>query len=258
MKDFFTFYTNISSMTLPFVAFRFAHVFLVLCGFIAIGLLMRKYNKIATVKQRKFQRGVAMFFLVEEVVYTIWIVSVGPENIWAHALPLELCSICAYMNVITLICKNDQVRFFSGFVGGIAGSIAVLYPANISGVYPVLSYRTINFFLLHLALILFACMQLKDIRLLQYKYLKKNVVILSCMIVIVFIINLNLHTQYMLVGMPPTNVIVNALYQITGIMFFLPVVCIAVSFIQVVVLFCLRIIYKVKKQEVLMKDVVYE
>lgn len=256
MKDFFTFYTDINSMSLPFLAFGFAHIVFVLCAFLGITLLFRKYNMLSNIKQQKFQLYMAIFFLVEEAIYTSWALLVSSGSAWQQVLPLELCSLCVYMNVLTVFLKKDYLRFFSGVVGLIAGGVAILYPANISGLYPVFSYRTINFYILHSSFILFSLIQLKDVSLLQYHYMKKNFIIVACMFATAFTVNLMLKTQYMFVGVPPQISFIASLYQLTGIFFFLPAVLVGIALIQVIVVFCLRKIYHVKQFECIKEDIV--
>lgn len=251
MKDFFTYYTDISSMSMPFLAFGITHILFVVCAIIAITVLFRKYNIQSSIKQQKFQFYMAIFFLIEELIYTSWALLVSSGSAWQQVLPLELCSLCVYMNALTVFLKKDYLRFFSGVVGLIAGGVAILYPANISGIYPVVSYRTINFYILHSAFILFSLIQLKDITLLQYRYMKKNFIIVACMFATAFTVNLMLHTQYMFVGVPPQIGFIANLYQLTGIFFFLPTILVAIALIQVVVVYCLRKIYHVKRYEYL-------
>ena len=97
--------------------------------------------------------------------------------------------------------------------------------------------------MLHGAFILFSLIQLKDETLLSYEHMKKNFVILSCMFTIAFIVNVMYNTQYMFVGIPPKISFIASVYQMTGIVFFLPVVLIVLSIIQVVVVFLLRQVF---------------
>lgn len=252
MNNFFTYYTNIKHMRLPFHAFGIAHIVLLLCAGLGISFLYRKFNTLSEKKQRIFTIVMATYFLVEEGFYTMWVL-LSTGN-WQQVLPLELCSLLVYMNVLCVLLKKDYLRFFSGVVGLIAGGVALLYPANISNLYPVFSYRTINFYMLHSAFIVFSLIQLKDISLLRYQYMKKNFVIVACMFAVAFTVNLMLHTQYMFVGVPPSIGFIDSVYQMTGVMFFLPVILIVVACIQIFVVFILRKIYRVN-QTVLMNDV---
>lgn len=243
MKDFFTYYTDIKAMALPFQAFTLMHVCFLLGIGIVIYRLYRYYCKLSAHAQRKFQVGMAIYFLTEEAIYTLWLLMNCHDQVWVQILPLELCSLCVYMNAACVFTQKDTLRFFSGVVGLVAGGVAILYPANISGLYPVLSYRTLNFYILHGAFILFSLLQLQDKTLLEYRYIKKNYLIICCMFSIAFVVNLMLHTQYMFVGVPPKIGLIASLYQVTGIVFFLPAILIALFVIQLIVVFLLRKMY---------------
>lgn len=255
MKDFFTFYKDISSMDLPFTAFSFIHIAFVLVTFFIVAILYHNYNRLQENQKRRYLVGMAIFYIVEESLYTLWLLIMCHDDVLHQILPLELCSLCAYINALTVFVRKDYLRFFSGVIGLVAGLVAMLYPANISGLYPVLSYRTFNFYLLHGSFILFSLIQLKDIRLLQYCYLKKNYLIMCCMFTSAFVVNLMMHTQYMFVGTPPELGIIASIYQITGIVFFLPAVLIILGLLQFLILYILRKIFRVKEK--LQQDTFY-
>lgn len=246
MKDFFTFYTDIRGMAMPFNAFSLAHVTYVFLAIVCIAILYRVYTSLSSLKKEKFLVGMGIYFLVEELIYTIWLLLFCRDNTLKQVMPLELCSLCVYMNVITIYLKKDYLRFFSGSVGTLAGIVAIMYPANIDGLYPVFAYRTINFYCLHASFILFGLIQLKDTSLLNYCYMKKNLLIVSLMFTVAFFINLVFKTEYMFVGIPPQIGIIAALYQKTGIVLFLPAIILALALIQVLFLFITRKIYRVK------------
>lgn len=240
MKDFFTFYKDIQGMTLPFQSFSLIHIGFLLISGVMILHIYRRYSEWNTHSQRRFQIGMAIYFLVEELIYTSWLLWKCHDHVLLEILPLELCSLCVYVNVLSVFTQKDTLRFFSAVVGLVAGGVAMLYPANISGLYPAFSYRTINFYILHGAFVLFSLIQLKDETLLNYHYMKKNFMILGCMFTIAFIVNIMNETQYMFVGIPPKITFIASLYQMTGIVFFLPVVLLVLSILQVIVVFLLK------------------
>jgi len=249
MKDFFTYYTEIKSMAAPFQTFSIAHLcFLCLMGII-IYALYHRYTTLNTSNKRKFQIYMALYFLIEEAIYTLWLLLNCHEQVWIQILPLELCSCCVYMNAACVFTQKNSLRFFSGVVGLVAGGLAMIYPANIAGLYPIVSYRTINFYILHGAFLLFSLIQLSDTTLLQYRYMKKNYLIICCMFSIAFIVNLMLDTQYMFVGVPPKIALVASLYQLTGIFLFLPAVLAALFVIQCIVVYLLRKVYGYPSKE---------
>lgn len=249
MRDFFTYFKNIDSTSIMFRSFSLVHLLFVITAIVYITLLFRKYNTLNVEGQRKFQVRMAIYFLVEEAIYTIWVCLVCSDTVWKSILPLELCSLCVYMNAATVFLKKDYLRFFSGVVGLLAGMIAMLYPANISGIYPAFTYRTINFYFLHASFILFSLLQLKDTSLLQYRFLKKNYFIICGMFTTAFMVNISIHTQYMFVGVPPKIGFIAKLYNITGIFLFLPVILCILFLIHVAVIWLLRMIYRVPSHE---------
>ncbi|WP_416325024.1 hypothetical protein [[Eubacterium] hominis] len=240
MKDFFTFYKDITTMSLPFVAFSWIHIVFLLISIGIILSLYRLYSSLSQAKQRKFEIGMAIYFLVEEALYTAWLLWKCHDQVLLEILPLELCSLCVYMNALSVFTRKETLRFFSAVVGLVAGGVAMIYPANISGLYPVFSYRTINFYMLHGAFLLFSFIQLKEEALLSYHHMKKNFMILACMFTIAFTVNVMYHTQYMFVGIPPKITFVASLYQMTGIVFFLPTVLLILSILQVIVVYGLK------------------
>ena len=157
-------------MAVPFTAFSLYHMLFLALAILLITALFSYYRRLDAGKQRRMQVIMAIYFLVEELLYTTWLFLFCHEQVWHQILPLELCSLCVYMNALTVYLKKDTLRFFSGVVGLCAGLIAMVYPANISELYPVLSYRTINFYILHASFVLFALIQLQDRTLLRHVY----------------------------------------------------------------------------------------
>lgn len=247
MENFFTFYTEIDHINMPFIAFHFVHFIFMLIIFIVILLLYRWYNKQEKQLQRRFQIGMGIYFMVEELIYTIWLILTCRHSVIMQIIPLELCSLCAYINVGSVFTNNHQLRFFSVVTGMFAGMIALVYPANISGLYPMLSYRVINFYMLHGSFILFSIIMLQDTRLLQRHYLKRHLAFVGILFSFAFIVNTIYHTQYMFVGTPPTISIVHRIYQFTNILF-LPTVIVIICLIQCFVYALLCRVYRLKEQ----------
>ena len=233
MENFFKYYTEIEQMTNPLKTFSFQHLMLLVITFVFIGILYKKYSSISEEKQRTFMKWFAVYYFLEEAIYYTWIVfHCHCSDLWLQLLPLELCTLCVYMNIASVFTKSKTIRFFSMVTGMIAGSIAMIYPANITEIYPVFSYRTINFYMLHGSFVLFSLLQLKDQSLLQKYYLKRSYFIICGMFTVAFIVNVMLDTQYMFVGIPPEIGIIASVYQITGVMFFLPVVYVVLFLFQ--------------------------
>lgn len=227
------------------MTFSIAHLFFLMLSFGIIIILLRNYKSSSDERKVKFQKWMAYFFLIEEFIYTIWLLMNCQNHLIIQILPLELCSLCVYINVCTVIFKKTYLRFFSGVVGLFAGLIAILYPVNISGLYPIVSYRVLNFYILHGSFILFALIQLQDRKLLSYKHLKINTLMLCGMFTIAYFVNSYIHSQYMFVGSPPSIGFIAQVYYVSGKAFFLPIVLLAVSLLQCIFLFILRKVFRI-------------
>lgn len=249
--DFFTFYTEIKELKDPFVAFHLHHLITLALLFMMIFLLLRHYRRLDVMHQERFQKGMAIYFLVEEFIYSLWLILNCHEHLWQELLPLQLCSLCVYVAVASVYFKRTELRFFSGVVGTLAGLTAIIYPANISQLYPAFSYRTINFFMLHGAFILFGLIQLQDESLLRYGNIKRCNLLLSIMVFTAFFVNLQFHTNYMFLGVPSSIGFIRMVYRFTGMVLFLPVVMIILTGIQALALFVFRRLsdFYHKKQE---------
>lgn len=248
--DFFTFYTDIKHIDHPFVSFQWFHILTLGLIFLSIFLLLRHYRRLSSNKQERFQIGMAVYFLLEELIYSLWLLFNCHEHLWQELMPLQLCSLCVYVSVASVFLKRNELRFFSGVIGTLAGLVAIIYPANISQLYPAFSYRTINFFILHGSFILFGLIQLQDESLLRYGNIKRCSILLGAMVVVAFIFNLNFHTNYMFLGVPSSIALIRSVYKLTGMMMFLPTVILILTMIQYVAVFVFRRILPWIKKEV--------
>lgn len=246
MNDFFTFYSDIQDLKAPFMCFQLSHFIYITLSILFIIILYKHYCILDEQKRIHMQRKIAVYFLIEECIYTIWLLFFCHDRVWVQILPFELCSFCTYINVYSAFSQKEGSCFFSGVIGIFAGMAAMIYPMNISGLYPVFSYRTINFFMLHAAFVLFALMQLKNKNLLDYKHLKTNYLFLCLFFSIAFFTNMFLGTQYMFIGFPPSLPIMKDIYNLVGSYLFLPFVWLVLYFIQSIIFLFLRRIYHVK------------
>lgn len=248
--DFFSFYREIEQVVFPMQAFQVFHF--VILGIIGFGIycILSYYNTLHVDRKRRFQVGMGIYFFVEEMLYTCWLLWRCKVNVLQEILPLQLCSLCAIMAVLCVIFKRKEMRFFCGVIGSFAGFVAIVYPANISGLYSVLSYRTLNFFILHGAFILFGIIQLKEKDIALYKNMKTCTIILAIMSCCIFFVNITLHTDYMFIGVPSSIGFINHIYQFTGMLGFLPVVVLVFILIQCLVLLLYRFyVHKVAKTD---------
>lgn len=232
MKHFWTFYQGIDELTHPFGTFTLAHFIYLTITVLLICLILKHYKRCDIKNKITWQRAVAIFFLFEESFYYLWILFQCQENVFFEVLSLELCSICSILNITTLFHQNKQVRFFCACMGIIGGPIAMIYPATIANIYPVISYRTLNFFLSHGAYIVFSLMILEDKNLLNRKRLLNNMLICACILTFVYFFDLKFNTQYMFVGTPPEIPFIRLAYDIVGQTVFLPLAIFCFSALQ--------------------------
>lgn len=234
--NFFQYYTEIKELKNPFLSFSgeyFFALFLVLLCMILFSQFIQFTSK-QTI--RRIEKGFITYFLIEELCYTVWILIKGPHNPLIEVLPLHLCSICIYTSIMAMLFDNEKLRRFVAINNLFGGIIAICYPANVSGIYPLLSYRVINFYLLHSALIMVALLQLKQLRYLRLQDLKFNMVILAVLAAIAMMINSQLHTDYLFVGWPPKISIIHRIYEVVGSKLYYPVTILVLFILECIVL----------------------
>ena len=71
MKDFFTFYTDIKDMAVPFTAFSLYHMLFLAVSAVGIAVLFSYYRRQDAVIQRRMQVIMAVYFLVEEFCFAM-------------------------------------------------------------------------------------------------------------------------------------------------------------------------------------------
>ena len=88
MKNFFTFYTDINDMAMPFLSFSLVHIAFLLISIFLIATFYRRYCHMDAIKQRQFQKGMAIYFLLEEAIYTLWLLLFCHDHTWIQILSL--------------------------------------------------------------------------------------------------------------------------------------------------------------------------
>lgn len=239
LENFFLFFTDINHMVFPVRIFEAGHFFLLFCSTFYIYCMLQRYAHKNPADQKLFVKRLGWYFLLEELLYTIWVFITCKQNAILEVVPLQLCSLCVYMNVLTIYLKKDYLKFFCAIITTTAGLIAMVYPANLDIVYPIISYRTINFYILHATFIVFGFIQMKELKELRYHFVKQNMVVLSIITCLAYIFNSRFHTDFMFIGAPPRIAFIHTLYQATGILF-LPVVLMILLFIQLMLIFIYR------------------
>lgn len=244
MENFWGFYQNLENIQNPFRVFGIAHFTYIAAFMFVVYLCFRKYRQCDESGKIKWQRGMAWYFFIQEMFFYAWTYFSCKEDPLFEVLQLELCTMCLFMNFSTLFHKNQQVRFFGALVGFIGGPIALIYPATVADIYPVFCYRMINFFMTHVAYILFSLMLLHDSELMNRKRLVKNMGILACILVFVYFFDLKFGTQYMFVGTPPEIGIIRMVYDIVGNIAFLPIAIIIFNAYQALMYLVVKKIQK--------------
>lgn len=220
MDQFWEFYKNMSEVHFPFKAFGLSHILLLLISVCFIFGLYRYYCHCHYARKITIQKILGIYFLLEETIYMLWLCLQCHENLFLEAIPLQLCSMSSYAAFFLLFTNNKQLKFFVGLMGIFGAMIALAYPANIDSIYPIFSYRTINFFMQHASLVVFGMMQFENRELFKKHYFMKNLIIVCGLFFFCHIFNLIFDTAFMFVEMPPTVSIIHILYEITGPYFF--------------------------------------
>lgn len=235
MKDFWTFYQNLEHVERPFRVFGLSHWAYIAAVLAVLLGCFRRYKQCDNSGKRRWQRGFALYFFIQEMFFYAWTYFSCKENALFEVLQLELCTVCLFMNFSTLFHQNKQVRFFGAVMGLIGGPVAMIYPATVAEIYPAFSYRLINFFMTHGAYIFFSMMLLSDETLLNRKRLIRNIAIAAGMLTFVYFFDLKFHTQYMFVGTPPEIGVIRMVYDLVRPVAFLPAALVIFSAAQALV-----------------------
>lgn len=240
MKNFWLFYQSIETVGSPFRVFGPGHFVYIAVTILVIYLCFKRYKRCSEDGKIKWQRGFAYYLFIQEMFFYAWTYFQCRENVVFEVLQLELCTACLFMNFSTLFHKNKQVRFFGALIGVIGGPIAIIYPATVAEIYPVFSYRLLNFFMTHGAYIFFSLMLLNDEELLNKNRLVKHLGIVACLFTFVYFFDLRFHTQYMFVGTPPAIGVVRMIYDVVGDFAFLPTAILIFSAVEVLMYFVIK------------------
>lgn len=247
MKNFWTFYTNIDSLSNPFHVLGLSHFGFLLMTAGAILLIFQNYKNCDDAGKRKWEHILGWYLFIQEMFFYVW-TWCGSRDFW-DVLQLELCTFCLFVDFSTIFHKNKQVRFFGALMGFIGAPIALIYPATVADIYPAFSYRLITFYMSHGTYILFAFMLLHDKELLTKERLKKNMVIMTCTIIAIYFFNLAFGTQYMFIGTPPEIPIIRMVYDVVGQIAFLPVAIIVFTAYQMLAYFVVKKIQQAAYKE---------
>lgn len=245
MENFFLHFTKIKQMHHPFLLFRPAHILFLVGSIVSAVACSIWYAKQKEERKRHILHGFGFYFLIEELIFIAWVCGSSKDSPLLEVLPLQLCSLCVYMNVFSAFFQWDYTCAFSAVVGLFAGAIALVYPATVLNLYPVFSYRVINFFCLHAAFIAFSLIQFQTRKYQSYSYMISNTILMMLLLGAAVFVNMHLNTDYLFVGNPPKVPLIAMLWNTLGpILFFgvgAPLVLIG---LQVLVLILIRKIYR--------------
>lgn len=243
MNQFFLHYTELQDLTNPFRMFSASYFIILIIGVLYIIGMLKVYKKKDEADKKKIIQIFGAGFLIEETIFIIWNLLMCKENAWLEVLPLHLCSLCAYMNAISAFTNWKKAKAFSAVIGFFSGLIAVVYPANVLDIYPVFSYRVLNFFLLHFSFIVYSLFlfQEKDTR--EYRFIFSNTIMLTLLMIVAVFVNYHFHTDYMFVGVPPQIGILQIFYVMLGKMLFYITFITALVLVQFIVVGCVRYVY---------------
>lgn len=242
---FFHYFTTQNPAKHPITMFSIEHI-LFLIIFMSIITLGLSQLKKCNIKQIHYVEKILSSLLVTgELIYIIWAYYECPYPLYTEVLPLHLCSICFFLSAFAIFLDNIHLRKFIAINGLLGGVVAMIYPATIANAFPVISYRTIYFFISHSLIVFISIMQFKQINTLTIKDLRFNMIILSFFLALSIFTNYYLHTDYLFVGVPPTIGIIRIIYNFVGLWFYLPTAIILFSIVEALLIFIFNKVQKI-------------
>ena len=182
----------------PFVMFSVPHlVALGMIFFICILLFLFR-NRITKTQRLTFMYFIAILLIANEIAFHIWKLSNGLWNIQTM-LPLHLCSLMVYANAVMMVTKSYPLYEFLYFIG-IGGAIQALLTPDI-GTYGFPHFRFFQTYIAHGFIVTTAIYMTVVERYRPYpKSLIKVAIGLNIYLIIVFIINMLIGSNYMFIA----------------------------------------------------------
>lgn len=131
-----------------FSLFGAGHIFLLLLLVLALSLLLHWTKHSSAKTRRKLLYAAGILVPALELSHSVWMYFTGTTRI-VQLLPLHLCglqSLFIPLSIFTPFTCFKDFMFATSLLGGIFGTV---FPAGIAGYYPLLSFQTIQTFLLH-------------------------------------------------------------------------------------------------------------
>ncbi|OMP66038.1 YwaF family protein [Domibacillus epiphyticus] len=129
-----------------FSMFSASHISVLAFVIFLICFLYKYKERVQLTGLRKVEVGTAVFLLLIEAVYHIWMI-VNGNWYTSHAIPLELCSISLFLGVFLLFTEKKIVYEILLFTGLLGASQALITPEL---KYDFPHFRFFHFFIVHI------------------------------------------------------------------------------------------------------------
>lgn len=223
MGEFFHYYTAENPCENAFLAFSIQHIFFLLLVALYVLVMVRSLKNCTAEGVHRREKLIITLFVLGEWFYYGWNILTSPNPPYMEIIPLHLCSICVYVSAVAIFLDNEKLRRFMAVVNTLGACIALVYPATVDAMFPVISYRVTYFFLAHGTILLLGILQIQRFGCLNILDMKFNAPLIAVFAALAFFTNLRLHTDYLFLGAPPTLGIVRAVYDVVGVRLLLPV-----------------------------------
>ncbi len=183
-----------------FVMFDPAHLTaLALIILLNIGLL--RFKNTTEQARHTLRWTIAIILWANELGWHLWNASIGQWNIQTM-LPLHLCSVLVWVGALALVTRNYSIYEFMYFMG-IAGALQALLTPDV-GIYGFPHYRFWQTYISH-GLIITAAIYMTVVEGFRptWKSLGRVLVWMNVYLVVVFIINLLIGSNYLFIAHKP-------------------------------------------------------
>jgi len=151
MEYFWTYETDLPAGT-GVEVFGREHLIWVSAAVIFIFVIMAVYGKRTEVIKGRIQVAISTLLVISYIIQWIWAAATGHFSL-VEMLPLHLCTISAFVEVIAVISGNTVLKEFS-YCNSLPGAIVAFITPGLK-TYPLISYMYLQFVFVHAVLILF-------------------------------------------------------------------------------------------------------
>ncbi len=137
----------------PFILFSSPHLIALACVALACIWLLGPGRRLSPAAQRRWRLTLAAVLAINELAYNLWF---WMHGLWSiqYMLPLHLCTLFTWVNVLMLLSRSYRLFEFSYFMG-IGGALQALLTPDI-GIYGFPHFRAFQSFISHGGLVLAA------------------------------------------------------------------------------------------------------